>query len=184
MERREGIVSAPTLKLYEATAQLDVVRDWLIESGGELTPEIEALLTEAQEAFDTKVERVALFVRELLATAAAVKVERERLAALEKSYTNGAENLKGYLLRQMQRAEVAKVDGTLAKVRVQNSPPSVQSTLDADTLRAAFDAGQEWVIEVPASYRLDTNIIKAYAKDGTPLPEGVTVEVGQHVRIS
>ena len=184
-------MSAATLRLYEATAQLDVVRDWLIESGGELTPEIEALLGEAGEAFNAKAERVALFIQELLATSAAVKQERERLEKLEKSYANGAKSIKAYLQREMERAGVEKVEGTLAKIRLQNSPPSVKCVLDdvdedvrQDRLRTAFMDGAEWVIEVPASYRLDTNIIKAYAKSGAPLPEGVTVEQSRHVRIA
>lgn len=88
------------IRLYEATEALDICRDLLIEAGGELTPEIEQLLAEAQDTFGQKAERVALFIQELLATAAAVKQERER-------WKSGAELPPGVSVEQGKHVRIS-----------------------------------------------------------------------------
>lgn len=177
-------MTAPALRLYEATEQLDVVRDWLIESGGELTPEIEALLEEAQETFQRKAERVALFIQELAATAAAVRQERERLERLEKSYENGVKSLKRYLQVQMERAEIERIDGDLVKIRLQKSAPSVHGELSEEMLRRLAEANSPYVRVIPAQYQLDKRgIIEVWKETPSLLPAGITVEQGRHIRI-
>jgi hypothetical protein len=180
--------AAPKLRLYEATEQLDTVRDWLIEAGGELTPEIEALLGEAQEAFKVKAERVALFIQELLATAAAVKQERERLEKLEKSYTTGAANLKRYLQAQMELAQVEKVEGELVKIRLQNNPPSVRGEVAPEMLHEMrFGNGGQFVRTIPERLELDKRaVIEAWKADASIadfFPPGLEVVQTRSVRI-
>ena len=92
------------MRLYEAVAQLEVISGWIEEhadeilaNGGALTPELEALLTEAEGTLAEKAERVALKVRELQAEAEAVKVEATRLSQRAKTATYAADSLKDYL---------------------------------------------------------------------------------------
>ncbi len=177
-----------TLRLYEATDALDVVREWLYEHDdeirameGALPDELAALLHEAEGDFKTKVERVGLFIRELIANANAVKAEEERLSLRRKHYEKSAEGLKGYLLMEMQRAEIPKVEGKLVTVRVQKSPPSVQSSLTPDELRSIEDT---WVQIVPESRRLNSAAVIAHWKATEESPiDGVTVSQKAHVRI-
>lgn len=173
------------LTLYAWGNELDRVKEMLYAAEGEWTPEIEAEFEAVELGFTEKAERVALFIRELQSSAKAVKSETERLAARAKSFERAAENLKGYLLAQMERAEIPKVEGRLVTVRVQKSPPSVKTTLDQDTLgRMRSDLHTALFVKtVPESYGLDTEYVKAIWKNGKPLPEGIEVSQGVHVRI-
>lgn len=182
-----------TLKLYEMTDALNVVREWVYENDeairameGALPDELAELLSQAELDFSAKAENVALFIRELLSSAKAVKEERDRLDARARHYERAAEGLKNYLKFEMQRADIPKVEGKLVTVRLQKNAPAVKVMLDQDTLgrmRSELDTAM-YVVTVPESYRVDTDYAKAMWKAGKELPEGIAVEQGQHVRIA
>ena len=174
------------MKLYEATAQLEVVNGWIEEhadeilaNGGELTPELSTLLDLAEGDFKTKVQAVALKVRELQAEAEAVKIEAARLSQRAKTASNAAESLKGYLHRHLEAAGETTVKGTLVTVAIQKNPPAVEL---GDTADAAL-AGEPFAVLIPARFEWDKAAIKAAAKAGTPLPNGVHVTQGTSLRI-
>lgn len=175
----------PRLRLYDHTAALETVHEWLIESGGELTPEIEALLDEAEDAFAAKAERVALKVREMETEAKAVKEEADRLAARARSLERGARSLKDYLHEQCFAAGQTVVKGRLATVRVQKSPVSALCTIPEDALAELKNdpAYARFVREIPASYRFDARAAIEAVKAGEELPEGIYTEQRTHVRI-
>lgn len=186
---------ATTLKLYEAAAALADVNAWieehddeLLANGGALPPALEELLAQAEGDFRTKVERVALKVRELKATAAAVKVEQDRLAQMVRVAENAAKSLTEYLKRQMEAAGETKVEGTLVKVRVQNNPPSLRADLSQAQLEALYHSDTEQhaalVRFIPSRLELDARAAIDLHKRGGTLPAGLTVEQGTHVRIA
>lgn len=174
------------LTLYDHTEALATVHDWLIEAGGELTPEIEELLEQAEGDFATKAERVALKIREMEATAEAVEAEASRLSARAKALKAGAKSLKdGYLHVQMLKAGAKEIKRPLVTLRVQNSPMSAVCALPAErlaTLREDRDYAP-YIVEVPASYRFDAKAAIAAAKAGEALPEGIYTEQRTHVRL-
>lgn len=178
-----------SIKLYELTAARDILDEFLTETEGEVTPELQQLLDELEGETKEKIERVALYVREQLATAAAIDEEAKRLAAMSAARKRAAEGLKGYLKSQMERLELPKVQGLLCTVALQNNPPSVKSTITDEELRRHFlgsytgSAVQQFVVEVPASYKLNSRAVLDAHKAGQPLPDGLTVEQGQHLRI-
>lgn len=175
------------LRLYDTVDALQTVESWLIEHDGELTPELSELLDQALGDFGAKVERVALKVRELEQSAEAVKAEATRLAARAKSYETAAARLKAYLHLELQRAGRDKVEGPnkLATVAVQkNSAPAVTFTRQPTDDDAAFGFAvtiPEQVI--PASVQWDRAALVAAFKSNAPLPDGVEITVGTHVRI-
>ncbi len=57
----------------------------------------EEKLSNMQMAFDEKVENIALWIKNLLADAEAIKTEKNALAEREKACKNKAESLKSYL---------------------------------------------------------------------------------------
>jgi len=185
------------LRLYECVDDLLTVRDWLdehaeqvIEAGGDIAalPELAALMDQAEGDFEAKVERVALFILELTRTADAVAEEAKRLTARAARDKKSADALKQYLLLNMQRAECKKVEGKLATVRVQASPGAVQHALSQDELAAIYKIGDKniarFVRQVPATYRIDPKAIVEADALGEPIPAGVTITKGVHVRIS
>lgn len=180
------------LKLYEAVDAIDVVRAWIYEHDeeirameGALPDELAELLAQAEGDFKSKAERVALFVRELLANAGAIKVEEQRLAARRQHYEKAADGLKAYLKLQMEAADIPKVEGKLVTVRIQKNPPSVKCSLTPDDIgRLRADPGTErFVAVIPESYRIDAKAVLEGWKSGEVIPAGFTVEQGSHLRI-
>lgn len=181
-----------TLHLYEITDALNVVREWIYENDeairaaeGALPDELAELLNGAELDFKAKAENVALFIRELVSNAKAVKEERDRLDARAKHYERAAESLRTYLKFQMQLADIPKVDGKLVTVRLQKSPPAVKVLVDQDTLgrmRAELHTVL-FVKTIPETFTVDTDYAKAVWKNGGALPEGIEVTQSSHVRI-
>lgn len=178
------------MKLYEITAARDVLDTWLAESDGELTPELEAMLDELDGQAEEKIERVALYIRERLANAEAVKVEAQRLAGIQKREEKAAESLMGYLKAQMERLGKTKVNGLLATIAIQNnSQPSMVHGLTSDDLALHF-AGkvenskvEQFVREIPASYVIDRDAVLLAWKAGDTMPAEISVQKGTHLRI-
>lgn len=168
------------LKLYEVGDELEAVRSLLFENEGDLSPELEAALTEAEGSFNEKAERVALFIRELQSNAKAVKEEATRLSQRAAQYERTAEGLKHYLQREMERVEIQRVDGKLINVRLQKSPPSVVSTLSEEALR---EIPAVYVTLVPQSYRLNAKAVIEAHKAGAEIPPGIEVTQNFHLRI-
>ena len=59
------------MTLYQIADAREILDTWLLETEGEVTPELEALLAEIDGKADEKIERVALYIREQLALATA-----------------------------------------------------------------------------------------------------------------
>ncbi len=165
----------PEAKLYELTEELDAVLAQLEAQDGELTPELERWLDEAQGRFDEKVEKTALAIRTLEARADMVRSEIDRLETLRKPLAKSAESLKRYLHTQMETAGVRKVDGELAKVWVQkNSRPSIRYDGNLDDL-------PESLRRVETSF--DSQAAYGLWKSSEPLPDGIVIDHGTHLRI-
>lgn len=172
------------MTLYEATAALAITDEWLEEHGGELTPEIEALLEQAEGDFATKAERVALKVTSLEAEAKVVKEEEDRLAARRKARETGAKSLKAYLVRMLDAAGADKVNGTLVTIAFQNNPPAVQVP-DGTDLRELYEAGAPGIERVPETFAVKkAAVLDAWKVSGDAvLPNGWTVTQGRSLRI-
>lgn len=169
-----------TLKLYEYADALDAIRSQLFDAEGDLSPELEAALNEAEGSFNEKAERVALFIRELQSNAKAVKEEAQRLNSRALQYEKTAEGLKRYLQRELERVEVLRVDGKLINVRLQKSPPSVVTSLADEEIKML---PANYVTHVPEAWRLNKDAAIAAHKEGQPLPFGIEVVQNFHVRI-
>jgi vacuolar-type H+-ATPase subunit E/Vma4 len=180
-------MTAATVRLYDLAEAREILSQFLEETEGEVTPEIEALLDQLDGQVTEKVERVGLYIREQVVTAAAIKEEEQRLSARRKALERAVEGLKNYLQRQMERLGKTKVDGLLCTVALQKSPPSVRCTLDGFGLVQLLESGDETkaslVTLVPESYKVNGTAVLAAYKAGQELPNGIAVEQGQHVRI-
>lgn len=177
-----------SVTLYEIADARDILDNWLEETGGELTPELEALLGDLDAKADEKIERVALYIREQKSLADAAKQERDRLAGIAAARLKAAESLTSYLRREMDRLGKDKVNGVLVTVALQKNPPSVKGELsqfDMADLHEKWRLGEgpALVKHVPESFTLDRDAIKAAAKAGQPIPAGLTVEQSVGVRI-
>lgn len=164
-----------TIPLYALAAEYEAIAAELVESGGELTPELSARLDALAEAFDGKVERTGLLIRNLLAASDAAANEGKRLIELARTRKAAADSLKQYLFVQMVAAQRGEVKTPLVTARIQNSPPSASCTVAPETL-------PDWLKRTSVAFN-GSAAIAAWRIKGA-LPDGVTVEVHQHLRLS
>lgn len=165
-----------TIPLYQIVDELTEIEAILEERGGELDDEIEARLDAIEADFERKCERLCGWRANLAASAKAYQEEADRLASRAKTLTRSADSVKRYLFAQLERSGRQKLEAGTWRLSVQrNSQPSVTVSVDPAALPERFRR-----ITVEADRRA---LLNAW-KDGTgPIPEGVVIEVGHHLRI-
>jgi phage host-nuclease inhibitor protein Gam len=177
-------MSATSVALYELGQARDVLDEWLEESDGEATPELEQLMADLEIQVETKVVNVALYIREQIATSLAIDEEIERLTKRRDAHKHRADRLKRYLEAWMERLGKTKIDtDPRAKVSIQLNNPSVRGELAVDVLQFMHGAGSPIVRFKPATYELDRTAVLALHKAGGELPTGITVERSSSLRI-
>jgi hypothetical protein len=126
-----------------------------MESGGELTPELEEALLINSENFAVKVEGYATSIHQFEAFADAADAEIKRLMALKKSAQGAAKRLKDNLAYGMEVMGYDKVDMGLHKlsfrsstavnitdeVRIPNQYIKVETKIDKESLKRDLKAG-------------------------------------------
>ncbi len=113
---------------------------------------------ETGESFKSKAEQVARYIRHQEALAEARKAEARRIQTLAKQAENGAARLRKYLIDQMIRSDVQKIDGTTVKIGLRKKQPAVLLNVPTEELPAEY---------VQVSYKPDlTKIRKVLKCDG------------------
>jgi Siphovirus Gp157 len=172
-----------SVKLYDIANARGILDEFLAETEGEVTPELQQLLDELAGEAAEKIERVALYIREQAATAKAIQEEADRLQTRAAAKLKAADGLKAYLKLQLERLGTTKVDGLLCSVALQNSPLSLRGDFDDSKLRELYELGIPYVRRVPESFKLDRKAALDAAKANVPLVHGLAVEQTTHVRI-
>lgn len=92
----------------------------------DLPPEVVADTLEGMAGdIEVKATNVAMFVRNLEATAEQIKVAEAAMAARRKAIENRAAHVREYLLTNMQRVGISKIECPYFKLAVRDNPPSV-----------------------------------------------------------
>ena len=164
------------MTLYELTQEWAEIQDALIDSGGELTPEIEARLDALPGALQVKADGYCYVIQQLLRSADAAKAEADRLSELARVRKNAADRLKDRLKSAMETTGQLKLESDRFKVRVQkNGRPSIAWTGEPDALPCEYSR---------VAVSLDGQAAYEAWKAGRELPEGFKVTEGTHLRIS
>ncbi len=93
---------------------------------------------EAGDSFKSKAEQVAQFIRHQEALAEARKTEAKRIQALAKQAENGATRLRKYLVAQMLRSDVKKIDGVTVKIGLRKKQPQILINVPPEELPAEY----------------------------------------------
>jgi hypothetical protein len=80
---------------------------------------------ETGESFKVKAEQLASYIRHQEALAMARKEEAKRIQALAKQAENEANRLRKYLMAQMIRSNVKRIDGVRSKISLRKKQPQV-----------------------------------------------------------
>ena len=174
-------MAMPAVRLYERRDALEIAREWLVEAGGELTPELEALLCEAEGDFDAKIERCLLYLRKREGIVARQREMAQEFATLAAKGAKEVEAFKGYIKHQMEQVGRMRVDGLLP-CRIQANPPHVESSLSEGELGDLYGKAPRFVTLVPQQFALDKRAVLEAYRLGQSLPKGV--EVKQDTRLS
>lgn len=113
---------------------------------------------------EVKASNVAMFARNLEATAAAIKEAEAQMAQRRKAIEKRVENVKAYILRCMESAGIKKIDSPHLSLSVKANPPSVD-VFDADQLPAQFMRQKP-----PPPPEPDKTAIKAVLTTGGEVP--------------
>lgn len=126
-------------------------------------------LEQLQLAFDNKVEGIALWIKNLLSDAEAIKAEKDKLAERQKACENKAKNLKEYLSKFLggQKFKTPKV--SISYRRSESVEVTDISKLDDDYLKFAEPT-------------VDKTKVKKALKAGTTL-QGVVLVENQNIQI-
>ena len=93
---------------------------------------------ETGESFKSKAEQVARYIKHQEALAEARNVEAKRIQNLAKQAENGAARLRKYLIDQMIRSDIKKIDGVAVKIGLRKKQPAVLLNVPADELPAEY----------------------------------------------
>lgn len=124
---------------------------------------------------EVKAQNVAYAVRNLEATAEAIKAAEKQMAERRKAIENRAVRVKEYLLRCMEIAGVQKIECPHFALAIKNNPASVD----------VFDEAQipkDYMREIPAKYEVDKTLIKRAISDGFEVP-GAKLVAGKRLEI-
>ena len=115
--------------LYQLTNQMAEIEAMLEETGGEITPELEAVWNETSESLPQKVDGYNQVLRNLTAYAANLADEIKRLQGLKKTAENSAKRLKEHVLDCMETFGIQKLEGAYCKMSLRSS---VSTEVDED----------------------------------------------------
>ncbi|MEG2928947.1 MAG: siphovirus Gp157 family protein [Oscillospiraceae bacterium] len=76
--------------------------------------------------FEDKAESLAVYIKRLMAERDALAEEAKKITARKKTMENKVDFLKGYLLLNMQKMSLAKIDKPKAVISLRNNPESVK----------------------------------------------------------
>lgn len=125
-------------RLHEIAGDFLALEELLMESGGEVTEEIETWMAENTLSLETKVDGYAALIAEWTADAEKWKTEAQRNSAHAKTLENSADKLKGRLVEQLVALDRLKVETDRFKVAVQRSAGKVELLVNADQLPAEY----------------------------------------------
>lgn len=161
--------------LYTLALEFRAAADQLADL--ELPPEAVADTLESLSGdLESKAQNVALFARNLEATAAAIKQAEADMAKRRKAIESRVAHLKDYMLGAMLVSGVRKIEGPYLRIGIRDNPEAVE-VFDAAQIPAEFMRQPE-----PPPATPDKAAIKAAIKAGTEVP-GVKLTLSQRLDI-
>lgn len=125
---------------------------------------------------EVRAENAAMIVRNLEASAEAIKAAEAAMAARRKAIENRAARLRAYLLDGMRVAGIQKIDSPYFAISIRKNPPSVD-VFDADQVPADYMKAPP-----PPPPAPDKKLIAQALKDGMDVP-GCRLAQGERIEI-
>jgi Gp157 protein len=162
-----------SLTLYQMSSEYEFLSEDLYDyETGVVNETALARLNELEDSMENKCINITRLFRSIEATQEAIKAEKDRMAKNEKALKNQVERLKDYLLSNMDRCDIKKIECPQFTINLQKNPPSV--VVDDESL-------------IPVTYdkfkiEKDMTKIREDLKNGIDIP-GVRLVQGKSIRI-
>ena len=164
-----------TMKLYKITEIFNSALDLFTDPEQSFNPDLIAgTLESIQMDFEVKAVQTAMVIKTMQAESDAIKAAIETMYARQKAIENRADNLRAYLLHNMQAAGVKQIKSPWLVLNVQASPPSL-NVFDKSRVPDSF---KHEIVTV----KIDNATIKNLLKDGGSV-DGCELVKGEHLRI-
>jgi len=125
---------------------------------------------------EVKAQNVAMFAKNLEATAAAIKEAEGQMAARRKAIENRAAGMRAYLLANMQHAGILKIESPYFKIAVRENPPAVE-VFEPDLIPAQFMRQPEPPPPTPDKTAIKTALQAGLDVPGAKLSRGVRLDI-------
>jgi len=125
---------------------------------------------------ETKATNVAMFIKNLDASAKQIKEAEKAMAERRKSIENKAEHIRNYLLANMVRTGITKIECPYFAISVRKNPPSVVVDDESSIPDTYFDTPP------PLARVLNKNRLKDDLKNGVVV-DGAHLESGSSLQI-
>ena len=169
--------------LYQLTGQMAAIENALEETGGELTPELEALWAETAESLPAKVDDYNKVIKNLKAYAKNLDEEIKRLQALKKTADNSVKRITDHVKDTMVAHHLDKLDGELCKFSLSSS---TSTEVDEETVLAPY-LSRLVTLGLPAwitaELKVSKTALKDAFKDSEVTPAGVSFVKNTTLRI-
>ena len=165
------------MTLYELGEQERKLEEMLYESGGEITPEIEALMTDNADDMAAKVEGYNRIIREYDSFISGCDEEIKRMTAKKRQADNAKKRIKEHILEMMRLFDWSRLKGADGGVSISRSS---RRSLDVneDVFLSRYDIGAKvaglglpsYITLVP---KIDKTALGNALKGAETMPEGV-----------
>lgn len=161
------------LRLYEIADQYQhLINNLCDDETGEVSETSLAKLDEIKDTMENKAINLVRVWKQMEAYQTAIEKERKAMEARESHLKKQVSKLKEYLMTNMQKCDITKIECPQFKISLQKNPPAVKIN-DPELIPEEYKK-----IEV----KNDVSMIKDALKMGIEVP-GATLEQGVSVRI-
>ncbi len=155
------------MKLYEITHQIIDAQHQEVD---------ETQLEQLEMDFRQKVIACSSVIKNFDSWVESIDNEIKRLQERKRVTINKKERLKSYLLQEMLKTEIQRIEEGPHRVSVRKSPPKVQVE-EPDQIPGAFQ-------EMEISYRINRTAILRHVKETGEVPSGCQVEQSEYIHIN
>ncbi len=113
------------MKLYELSQELKNWEERLEENGGEVSPAELDELSSIETSIEEKIINIVKLVKNNEANIYAIKEEKKRLDALQKTLERQNESLKSYMKQNMEVTGKTKIESSLFTVSIRRTTPKL-----------------------------------------------------------
>lgn len=161
-----------SLSLYQITEQYKQIAESLIESGGEVSPDIEEALKINQQNLQEKAVNYGYIIKQSELECDMIDAEIQRLTKMKKARQNAIEELKARLTSAMTYFEINEIKSPTMKL-------SFRKSESVEIINEALIPDQ---FKMPQAPKILKMAIKEALKNGEPV-NGAIIETNYNLQI-